>query len=562
MSAGTCTDCSEGKFASGSGARTSCTNCSSCPAGKAQAAQCTVSADTQCSDLRCASCSPGTYLTGCDVNSIGECIFCATCSINQYLSGCGGDQAGACEDCPGNMVSEAGSQSRSNCHCDAGYHSEVGGRCQQCEAGKYSVAGPGPCASCEAGKFSDKAGAGWCDSCSEPCAIGQVETVACGSSGGVADRACTVCDEGTRPSNSRHTHANDCSRWVCKDRYTTLTTPNGAYRSRCVLPSPADTSSIFTVSIEVVLPLPELQVQQQEEQLVRAVSTLSNEDAGNIFLLSVVKYTAVRESSSSVLGMEEPGKALEIATKPQDEGREFSQSLKQSKRRGRSSRGRLQAHAPAQASAESSTKGREQGGHPGLRSTSCVTMGVRTQLPSRVEQDISLVGLNAELEAAGLPAASRLSAVTSSPGDLAASLFGAHGDAAASTGAAAQGAASATAGAPSASAGSPAQGAAGAGVDPLLVVVVAVGGLFALMCCLLATYFKCRKNGSGLQRAAQVRAYSAPSHAHSRAALHEISVHSMAPDQAGCQTGHRSKAALPSAGKTPERVAAARGGDR
>ena len=500
-----------------------------------------MSADTQCSDLRCASCSPGTYLTGCDFNNIGECIPCATCSINQYLSGCGGDQAGACEDCPANMVSEAGSQSRSNCHCDAGYHSEVGGRCQQCEAGKYSVAGPGPCASCEAGKFSDKVGAGSCESCSEPCAIGHLETVACGISGGVADRACSVCDEGTIPSNSRHTHANDCSRWACKDGYTTLTTINGAYLSRCVLPSPADTSSIFTVSIEVVLPLSELQVQQQEEQLVKAVSTLSKEDAGNIFLLSVVKYTAVRKSLSSVLGMEAPGKASDTATKPQDEEREFSHSLKQSKRRGRGSGGRLQAHAPAQASAGSITDGRQQGGHPGLRSTSSVTMGVRTQLPSRVERDISLAGLNAELEAAGLPAASRLLAVTSSPGDLAASLSGAHGDAAASAGAAAP---SATAGAPSATAGSPAQDAAGAGADPLLVVVGAVGGLFALLCCLLATYFKCRKNGGGLGPAAQVRVYSAPSHAYTGAALHEISVRSVAPDQAGCQTGHGSKVGL------------------
>ena len=492
---GTCRDCPEGKFASGAGARTSCETCSTCSVGATLATPCTSDADTTCNDVECVSCNSEEYVTGCDkaAGLQGACQACATCGVNQYMSGCGGAEAGACQDCPANMVSPAASTTKSACQCDAGYELESGGACRQCAPGTFSSVGAPSCARCEAGKFNDVVGASTCQTCGVACSIGQEETIACGSNGGTADRACGACDEGTKPINSRHSHANDCSKWVCTDGYIPLQTPNGVHKSRCVLPSPPDTQAVFTVSVEMVLPLTEVQARREEERLALALSGLSDEDPGNIFLLAVTYASEARRSiPPSRPGLSSPaapGRAPPAQPKVSGNQRDFGRRVGHS---GVSSGG------SAQSGLGRSGKGGEDGDGESLRSGSSVTMGVRTGEPSRVEHVISLTDLNAELAEVGLPLASRLNSVYSSPGDLSAAPSAGSGQGGGGL------AGDPSAGAVDSAADTSNGASGGASANPVHIAIGISGGLGALVCCSLATYLKCKRNRSCARRPVQI----------------------------------------------------------
>jgi len=352
---GSCTRCESGNYASGAGYRAACTTCSSCPVGKSISTDCKEDSDTTCSDneLSCAVCGDGEYLEGCTSTYMGTCNPCAQCGVDHYVSGCVINSAGMCQTCPSNMASPSGSRALADCQCKSGFGSTDNAVCVECTAGKYKGSDD-KCTVCEAGKFSPSAGAISCTLCST-CLVGQVETVPCGSSDAVTNRDCGSCSDSTKPSNARWTAADDCLKWVCSDGYQPRDTPKGVHTSRCVLPPPAAGQLVSTVSIELTLRgVTPAQVYEKEEELVSAFSKLVQEDAGNIFLLSVQEARTARHTFPLHLSADV-------------------------------------THASPRALPSSSMHSDSLGGG-GVRSDTQVTIGVRTDKPAQVQQGISLTG--------------------------------------------------------------------------------------------------------------------------------------------------------------------------
>jgi hypothetical protein len=417
-SPGMCVDCPISTFASGFGKRASCTLCSSCPAGQTVATSCTRDADVKCQENQCLTCASGTYLTGCDVlaGALGQCESCATCGADKYISGCGGGSAGVCEDCPGNMVSPAGTRALADCKCIVGFApASSGSQCEPCPAGTYkSSAGTGGCVNCEAGKFSTAQNASTCGQCSGECAVGQEQSVPCA---GVQDRTCSPCSPGLKPSNARFTLANDCSRWECMEGYVSRPTPEGAFRSRCVRPSPTSVASVATVQVKMVLKLSATEVRRSEEVLVSAFSTLSGEDSGNIFLLAIEDASTLRTQENSwgggrLGGRGGGGGARARPTSGSGGGGGDGGEV--------STRGLTVAVGGRGAGGARGAGGDGGAGEYAwwLRSEVVAVMGVRTVSPNRVQQTMSLSAVNQKLRDLGLPEARHME-LRSYSGDLA-----------------------------------------------------------------------------------------------------------------------------------------------
>jgi len=292
---------------------------------------------------------------------MGTCVVCADCRAGEYRAGCG-------------------SQALTDCQCKSGFGSTNNAECIECTAGKYKGSGD-ECTECEAGKFSASAGTFSCTLCST-CLVGQVETVPCGT-GAVTNRECDSCSHSTKPSNARWTAADDCLKWVCSDGYQPRDTPKGVHTSRCVLPPPAAGQLVSTVSIELTLRgVTPAQVYEKEEELVSAFSKLVQEDAGNIFLLSVQEARTARHTFPLHLSADV-------------------------------------THASPRAMPSSSMHSDALGGG-GVRSDTQVTIGVRTDKPAQVQQGISLTAINTQLSGKpGKLEAIQLKFVTTFEGDLA-----------------------------------------------------------------------------------------------------------------------------------------------
>lgn len=114
--------------------------CRGCPAG-------TDKADPN--HLACSACVAGKY------RSLIETV-CTNCSSDTFNPLQGSNSVSDCKNCGLHRKSLSGSDSATDCECNAGYTGEHGsGKCQECKAGSYKIAtGDAECTECSEGKYS------------------------------------------------------------------------------------------------------------------------------------------------------------------------------------------------------------------------------------------------------------------------------------------------------------------------------------------------------------------------------------------------------------------------
>ena len=102
----------------------------------------------------CEPCPAGTFK-----RKVGQ-LPCTACQHGTYSLKTGATYESTCTACPQHSSAPRGSQSLSNCTCNAGYIGDDDGQCVGCGAGKYKeVNGSNACSLCSYGKFSTVIGA-------------------------------------------------------------------------------------------------------------------------------------------------------------------------------------------------------------------------------------------------------------------------------------------------------------------------------------------------------------------------------------------------------------------
>ena len=225
--AGTCTSCEAGKIsASGDVTCTACTagkkevghtTCQDCETGKYSEYQASVC--TYCvlgkyrtpSGVECTLCPSGKFASStpitqddcetCDLGKISsdDRTICTSCVTGKYHKSVNE----SCVDCEAGKYNHQ--TSKTTCFlCDVGkYTSETGSDassdCNQCEAGKISVAGASTCTTCPTGKYADAS-----HSSCQDCTSGQISCPA-GQAGmctnGLPELACHACEAGFYKAN-------------------------------------------------------------------------------------------------------------------------------------------------------------------------------------------------------------------------------------------------------------------------------------------------------------------------------------------------------------------------
>ena len=169
-----CILCTSGKYSNATAATQEST-CKSCPllsdsaAGASGLDACLCDAGTTGTHGACVACVAGKYKS---INGSSICIDCpsGSWSGNERSSSCEGCEAGkystvssstsdVCLDCPENTISDQGSGSIAECHCNMGYTGS-NGVCASCSPGTFKdSAGPEVCTHCPASTFSRHSGA-------------------------------------------------------------------------------------------------------------------------------------------------------------------------------------------------------------------------------------------------------------------------------------------------------------------------------------------------------------------------------------------------------------------
>ena len=181
-----CEACEAGKFknATGSGA------CEACPAGKYAPISHPLAQTSE--GAGCRACPAGTY--SAETAAVGANT-CTECTPGTYSDDTGAASADTCRACPGNSTSDAGTDQREHCSCNAGYHHNVSWperarltddeycapcspgfynietnrtECTPCPAGQASphliATDPATCTTCTVGKYAES-GEDECQSC-------------------------------------------------------------------------------------------------------------------------------------------------------------------------------------------------------------------------------------------------------------------------------------------------------------------------------------------------------------------------------------------------------------
>lgn len=183
--------------------------CTGCPPGTDKAAA---------TDLACSACEAGKYRSSTETE-------CTNCNSNTFNPLQGSNSDSDCKSCGLHRKSPPGSDSATDCVCNAGYTGEDGsGQCQECKAGSYKTAtGDAECTECSAGKFSTStaaASAGVCTLCpgnSYSEQRGSSDSTHCQCNVGYHGRngqSCTGCDKGKykpqRGASGSSNTENDC----------------------------------------------------------------------------------------------------------------------------------------------------------------------------------------------------------------------------------------------------------------------------------------------------------------------------------------------------------------
>ena len=141
---GQCQLCPVGKFKTTAGEGL----CEQCPAGYTSALGSTDNRSCICqagySGATCSACSPGTFKdnTGTDP--------CVKCPVGTFSGITAATDLMSCESCPQHRSSLAGSNSRINCTCNAGFFTLDTGACAVCPPNSYSeYPGSTSCLQCE-----------------------------------------------------------------------------------------------------------------------------------------------------------------------------------------------------------------------------------------------------------------------------------------------------------------------------------------------------------------------------------------------------------------------------
>ena len=178
-----CQWCSTGKFSDSEGNSA----CFECEAGKFNNLTGAVS------PLSCISCIVGKY------SASGASSSCTDCEAGKY-----GPHSGAllCISCHSNSHSTAGSISKLECICNAGYTGQDGQVCQACAEGSYKqITGPSDCDACAAGTYASTPAATICVNCpprthSPPSSISATSCLCIEGHSGPDGGPCSGCQEG------------------------------------------------------------------------------------------------------------------------------------------------------------------------------------------------------------------------------------------------------------------------------------------------------------------------------------------------------------------------------
>ena len=199
-----CEECSKGKFSSQRGSF-----CEDCVAGKYQAKKqqqsctgCTkgtYAAET--GSTTCTDCPKGKYSTG-TANSE-----CQNCVPGKMVNAVKSDEESDCDDCSAGKYSLAGASGCTSCAAGT-YSGEKSGGCEPCKAGKYadSSSSATACVSCAAGKFSSTFRSSFSGDCKN-CPAGKASTVTASST----EQDCQVCAAGKISLNSGTTAGDSIS---------------------------------------------------------------------------------------------------------------------------------------------------------------------------------------------------------------------------------------------------------------------------------------------------------------------------------------------------------------
>jgi len=161
-SGGACTPCPADSFKNVSGDAA----CEACPANTqslAQARTCLCNPGYTLSQSgSCTVCLAGTFKENAGNHA------CSTCATGAYSEAPGAALANSCITCPDHSSSSAGSGTKTNCICLAGYTGANGGTCTACSVGKFKLlTGASDCRACNAG-YSSAIVAATSDEC-QPC---------------------------------------------------------------------------------------------------------------------------------------------------------------------------------------------------------------------------------------------------------------------------------------------------------------------------------------------------------------------------------------------------------